>query len=122
MKPVVIKKETARQFGKIEKCREYIRSERITFGTSTLEPHTTGGIDWGHKDADEVWFIVRGIVRMRTPKSEYNNESVYELNEGDVIVVPQNVPHEVTNIGDTTAIMSWSLAPGMNGDCEPPAE
>ncbi len=119
----IVSFENARVFGGgAEHCREYYVSDRITFGTSTIEPGDTGPVDWGHKDATEVWYVVEGHIRLRTPKSDYNEEAFYELKKGDILVVPQNVPHEVTNIGDTTAVMSWSLAPGMNGDCEPPAE
>ncbi len=111
----VVTLNEARAFGGgAEHCREYYVSERITFGTSTIEPGDTGPVDWGHKDATEVWYVVEGHIRIRTPKSAYNEENTYELNKGDVLVVAQNVPHEVTNIGTVTAVMSWSLAPGMN--------
>lgn len=110
----VVKKDEARLFGKIEICREYVKTERITLGTSTLEPGKTGGIDWGHKDATEIFFVMRGKVVMRTPKSAVNEENTYSLEEGDAIVIPQDVPHELTNVGDVTAVLSWSLAPGMN--------
>ena len=109
----VLKRENARVFGTVEICREYAKTERITLGTSTLEPGKTGGIDWGHKGATEIFFVVQGRVRMRTPNSAVNAEMTYELEEGDAILIPEDVPHELTNIGDVTAILSWSLAPGM---------
>ncbi|MDR0852658.1 MAG: cupin domain-containing protein [Clostridiales Family XIII bacterium] len=109
----VIKRQSEAEisWGGPELCREYFITDRLTLGTSTLEPGETGETDWGHKNSDEIWFVVKGQVRMRTPASEVNDEATYDLQEGDAILIPEAVPHEVTNTGAVTAILSWSLAP-----------
>lgn len=90
-----------------ELCRQYFKTEKITFGTSTLEPGETGDIDNGHSASHEVFFVVKGKVCLRTPHTDTN----YELSEGDAIIMPETVPHELTNIGSGTAIAAWALAP-----------
>ena len=35
----------------VEVCREYFHTEKITFGTSELQPGQTGAVDNGHKDS-----------------------------------------------------------------------
>jgi len=114
VKAALIKRDEARAFGGgAEHCREYLVSDRITFGSSSIEPGETGPIDWGHQGATEVWFVVKGRASIRTPRSEFNDEAVYDLEEGDVLAIPENVPHELTNTGSCTALLSWSLAPGI---------
>lgn len=90
-----------------ELCREYFKTEKITLGTSTLAPGETGAIDWGHKASHEIFFVVRGTVQMRTP----HTDEKFVLHEGDAIIMPETVPHELTNLGTETAVISWSLAP-----------
>ena len=50
-----------------EVCREYLETGKITFGSSTLLPGQTGGIDPGHPLSHEVFFVSRGHVIMRNP-------------------------------------------------------
>ena len=38
-----------------EVCREYVVTPKITFGSSTLQPGQTGGIDPGHPNGHEVF-------------------------------------------------------------------
>ena len=35
----------------------------------------------------------------------------FELNEGDIILVEEGEPHELTNIGMGPAVITWSCAP-----------
>ena len=49
-----------------EVCREYVVTPKITFGSSTLQPGQTGGIDPGHPNGHEVFFVSRGTVLMHT--------------------------------------------------------
>ena len=49
MDPIVVRKDEARTFYEgPELCREYHVTEKITFGSSTLQPGETGDIDLGH--------------------------------------------------------------------------
>jgi mannose-6-phosphate isomerase-like protein (cupin superfamily) len=90
-----------------EICREYIISGKITFGSSTLHPGNTGNIDTGHPKSHEVFFVSEGSVMMRNPASG----ETFALNKGDAILIEEGEPHELTNIGDTMALITWSAAP-----------
>lgn len=89
----------------VEVCREYFSTEKITFGTSTLHPGQTGAVDSGHINAHEVFFVAKGSVLLRC------GEKLYELHEGDAQIIPPEMPHQLTNIGDCIAVVSWSMAP-----------
>ena len=45
-----------------EVCREYYKTDKITFGMSELPVGGVGGIDPGHAEADEVFYCVQGEV------------------------------------------------------------
>ena len=90
-----------------EVCREYCRTEKLWFGSSALLPGQTGGIDPGHPGAHEAFFVSRGQVLMRNPA----NNKCYELSEGDMLLVEDSEPHELTNIGTEPAVITWCGAP-----------
>ena len=89
----------------VEVCREYFSTEKITFGSSELQPGQTGAVDPGHKNSHEVFFVSRGNVLLRC------GETMYELSEGDAQIIPQGEPHQLTNIGIEKAVVIWSMAP-----------
>jgi mannose-6-phosphate isomerase-like protein (cupin superfamily) len=90
-----------------EVCREYVKTGKLSFGTSTLLPGQTGGVDPGHPVSHEVFHVSRGQVVMHIP-----SEGLYfELSEGDIIVIPEGAPHQLTNIGTEKAVITWSCAP-----------
>jgi len=90
-----------------ELCREYFKTDRITFGMSILSPGKTGGLDPGHAVADEVFFCVKGHVLVYFPEDDH----YYELEEGDALLIPPARGHRLTNIGNEDAIITWSCAP-----------
>jgi mannose-6-phosphate isomerase-like protein (cupin superfamily) len=103
----VIRKNDAKVFMEgPELCREYLVTEKITFGTSRLLPGQRGDIDPGHPASHEVFFVVKGHVVLYTKDGQY-----YELFEQDAILMPETVPHTLINVGDQEAIISWSKAP-----------
>ena len=104
----VVRKKEAKVFLEgPEVCREYLKTDRITFGSSTLLPGQRGNIDKGHPDSHEVFFVSRGRVLMFIEElDEY-----YELEEQDIILMPEGVSHTLINIGEQTAVITWSLAP-----------
>jgi len=90
-----------------EHCREYMGTGKITFGSSTLLPGQTGAVDSGHADSHEIFYVSRGHVLLHVPgRGEY-----FELEEGDAILMPETVPHQLTNIGEEKAVVTWSMAP-----------
>ena len=104
----VVRKKEAKVFLEgPEVCREYLKTDKITFGSSTLLPGQRGNIDKGHPDSHEVFFVSRGRVLMFIEElDEY-----YELEEQDIILMPEGVSHTLINIGEETAVITWSLAP-----------
>jgi quercetin dioxygenase-like cupin family protein len=102
-----IRKADARIFfeGK-ELCREYVSTGKITFGTSQLSPGEEGAVDPGHAEAHEVFFVVTGRVVMSNEKGLF-----IELEQGDALLVTENIPHKIYNISDEIAVLSWSCAP-----------
>ena len=61
-----------------EVCCEYIKTNKITFGTSSLLPGQTGAVDPGHSNSHEIFYVSRGEVLMHTPNDGkyYQSESV----------------------------------------------
>jgi mannose-6-phosphate isomerase-like protein (cupin superfamily) len=89
-----------------EFCRQYASTGKITFGTSQLMPGQRGAVDPGHGSSHEVFFVIRGRVLVHTTERDY-----FELSAGDAIVIPEGVPHTLINVGETSALVSWSAAP-----------
>jgi mannose-6-phosphate isomerase-like protein (cupin superfamily) len=104
----VVRKKHARNFLEgPEHCREYLNTGKITFGTSTLLPGQRGAIDKGHPDSHEIFFISRGRVLLFVEERDEH----YELEEEDVILMPEGVSHTLINVGEETAVITWSMAP-----------
>jgi len=89
----------------VEVCREYFKTDKITFGSSQLHPGQTGAVDKGHANSHEVFFVSRGKVLLRC------GNSLFEMQEGDAMLIPPGEPHQLTNIGTEIALVTWSLAP-----------
>ncbi len=88
-----------------EVCRVYFKTDKLTFGSSQLHPGQTGAVDPGHPDSHEVFFVARGRVLLRC------GETFFEMRKGDAVLVPPTVPHQLTNVGDEIALVTWSMAP-----------
>ena len=103
----IVRAADARSFLEGEEvCREYLREQRMWFGTSTLQPGERGDIDPGHASSVEVFYCAQGHVLM------HDGERDYELRAGDAVIVPENLPHALSNIGAVTAVLVWAGAPG----------
>jgi len=104
----VIRRREARSFMEgQEHCREYFATDKITFGTSTLLPGQAGGVDPGHPDSHEVFFVAKGHVVCCIG----DPGRCFELEEGDAVLIPEGLPHSLTNIGEETAVVVWGCAP-----------
>ena len=90
-----------------EHCREYVKAEKLWFGTSTLPPGQRGNIDVGHPNSQEVFFVCRGHVLL------FDEKQYYELFAGDAILIPEGLPHTLINVGEETAVLAWAGAPGQ---------
>ena len=103
----IVRQLEARNFMEgLEHCREYIKTEKMWFGTSTLPPGARGNIDPGHPLSQEVFFVCKGHVLL------YDEVQYYELFEGDAIFIPEGLPHTLINVGEETALLGWAGAPG----------
>ena len=107
-KDIVVRRTEARSFMEgQEHCREYFLTDKITFGTSTLQVGQTGATDPGHDGAHEVFFVAKGNVLVHVGDPGY----YYELEEGDAILLPENDPHTILNVGEEAAVIVWATAP-----------
>ena len=88
-----------------EVARIYFKTEKLTFGSSQLNPGQTGDVDPGHPNSHAVFFCVRGTMLFKV------GDIYHEMNPGDAVIVPPNEPHQLTNIGLDIALVTWSLAP-----------
>jgi uncharacterized cupin superfamily protein len=89
-----------------ELCREFVKMPKIWLGTSCLPPGGRGNIDLGHKNSAEVFYVCTGHVLL------YDEKQYYELFAGDAILIPEELPHTLINIGDDQAVLVWAGAPG----------
>ena len=71
-----------------ELVREYLHTDKITFGVSRLKPGAVGGLDTGHAVADEVFFCMQGHVLCYFPE----DDTYYELEQGDALLIPRHRP------------------------------
>jgi uncharacterized cupin superfamily protein len=90
-----------------EVCREFYKTERITFGMSELPPGGVGALDPGHSEADEVFFCVSGETLVYVPE----DDAYYRLSAGEAMLIPPGKGHKLYNIGEQRACVTWSCAP-----------
>ena len=109
---IMVKKhtETRRFMEGAEECREYYKTEKITFGSSYLLPGQRGETDRGHRNSEEVFYVAKGVVLLE------GDDSCYEMYGVDAALVLPGTPHTLTNIGEEPALVTWSLAPGESSD------
>ncbi len=104
---VVTRRQARITFEGDELCRNYFQTDQITFGMSVLPRGRHGGLDPGHEIADEVFFCAKGHVACYFPE----DDTYYELEEGDALLIPPKTGHRLFNIGDGEAVVTWSCAP-----------
>jgi mannose-6-phosphate isomerase-like protein (cupin superfamily) len=92
-----------------EFVRKYFHTERLVFAVSVLQPGQRSALDPGHDEADEVCYVIEGSVAVIFPDSDL----VYELEQGDAILVPASAAHEVLGLGTGPVVMVWTTAPGL---------
>ena len=83
-----------------------VPSAHFTFSTMVI-PAGNVGPSHIHYDVEEVFFVMRGKMKIICEKDGERWESV--LNERDLISVPPGVYREETNIGDEDALMCVML-------------
>ncbi|MBS7248973.1 MAG: cupin domain-containing protein [Candidatus Freyarchaeota archaeon] len=88
-----------------ELCHLYLKSDKLVFGTSYLEPGKEGAVDPGHKYGEEVFYVAKGKVLCEFSKEKR------ELKEGDSVIIPVGEPHKLINNYEEPALVCWALAP-----------
>ena len=83
-----------------------VPSAHFTFSTMVI-PAGNIGPSHIHYDVEEVFFVMRGKMKIVCEKDGQRWEAV--LNERDLISVPPGVYREETNIGDEDALMCVML-------------
>ena len=78
--------------------RDLGNSETMTVGECLLNPGCSNPRHY-HPNCAEVLRVEKGKIR-----HAYGDQS-FELNEGDMIHIPQYIRHNATNIGSTEAVM-----------------
>lgn len=58
-----------------------------------------------HHVHEQITQVISGTIRFWFGA---NKEQVMDLNAGDVVVIPSNLPHEALMIGEVEEIDSWS--------------
>jgi quercetin dioxygenase-like cupin family protein len=71
----------------------------MTVGRCILQPGHTNGRHY-HPNCSETLVVIQGRIRHTT-----SEERETELGEGDTVVIPPNVWHQATNIGQVNAIL-----------------
>ncbi len=105
---VIKRKESKQFFEGDEQCNLYMKTEKMVFGTSYLEPGKEGAIDPGHKYGEEIFFIAKGSVTCQFSKFSK------QLEEGDAVIIPIGEPHKLINTSNEPVLVCWALAPPDN--------
>lgn len=87
----------------------YFKSKFLTSGIAIIASKGKGDIDKGHKDAEEVFTVCKGKIRIIFPDS---NEK-YELDMGDSLLIPPGESHIVENNEIIDATVIFTAAPKL---------
>ena len=88
---------------------KYFETQRIAFGRAVLPAGGAGDVDPGHKDAEEVIYVISGTVVCVFPD---NGETV-EVSQGHALLVPPERPHKLENHTGEEACITYSCAPQL---------
>ena len=83
-----------------------VPSGHFTFSTMVIPAGNIGPLHI-HYDVEEVFFVMRGKMKIVCEKDDQRWEAI--LNERDLVSVPPGVYREETNIGDEDALMCVML-------------
>ena len=71
-------------------------TDQLAFGIIELEVGKEAGYDAGHKNADEVFYLVSGTAKISYPTT---GESV-TVAPGEFTLIHRSLPHVIANVGD----------------------
>ncbi|MEM2158495.1 MAG: cupin domain-containing protein [Sulfolobales archaeon] len=79
-------------------------SDKLTLGLCFIEPNAKG-YRWSFKERDEVYYMLKGNVRLRWGTSSA------VLKEGDAVYLPAGYEYELENLTDDEAIIVYVITP-----------
>ncbi|MEM0505492.1 MAG: cupin domain-containing protein [Sulfolobales archaeon] len=79
-------------------------SDKLTLGLCFIEPKARG-YRWSFKEKDEVYYVLRGSVRLR-----WDSASTV-LKEGDAAYLPAGYEYELENLTDSEAVIVYVITP-----------
>ncbi|HHT08824.1 MAG TPA: cupin domain-containing protein [Atribacter sp.] len=107
MKGKVIKRGQGKIIMEGDECTEiYAFTDKIAFSISTLLPGQRACLDPGHKNADEICYVIQGKIVIHFP----DEEEYYLLETGDALLIPPGVSHYSINVGEEKSITAWAGA------------
>lgn len=81
-------------------------SDRLMLGVCTIEVGS-GGYEWVFEDREEVYYIIRGRVKLCF------DGSCVEAGEGDAVYLPAGWRYRLENVGDEPALIVYVLTPPL---------
>lgn len=87
----------------------YFHTGKVVFSVSTLLPGDRSALDPGHVGAEEVAYVVQGMVVMEFPDAK----RYVRLQGGDAVLIPESEPHVFHNVGTELAKLVWATAPHL---------
>jgi len=84
----------------------YAFTDKIVFSVGTLLPGQRACLGFGHKNADEICYVIQGKIVIHFP----DEEEYHLLETGDAILIPPSVSHYSINVGEEKSITVWAGA------------
>ena len=86
-----------------------IQATHFAIGCVTLQPNG-GQVPWHNQEQEEVYFLIEGKAEMCL------GEERQTMISGQTVYIPSGVYHQLTNTGDTPAIMLYCYGPAGDVD------
>lgn len=84
--------------------RSVIKADHFSLGHVTLDPKG-GQVPWHEQDQEEIYFILEGIGEMCV------GDEKQVVRGGQVVFIPPNEYHQLTNVGDEPLVMIYCYGP-----------
>jgi len=81
-----------------------IEAKNFCMGYVELDPNG-GQVPWHNQDQEEIYFVLEGTCEMCL------GEERRTLTGGQSVFIPPGIYHQLTNVGDTVAIMIYCYSP-----------
>lgn len=86
-----------------------IQIEHFNLGYVELDPQG-GQVPWHNHEQEEIYFILEGTGEMCV------GDEIQTVHGGQVVFIPSNAFHQLTNVGEDPLIMIYCYAPASDVD------